>query len=401
MKEKQTTIMGQEAKMKKLIKETIIVVIIGGIAAGMSAAAKFKRLSPKDDVVVYEKGDIVSFGACGLPYYVGGFFDNHEQMLVRTPEAFRASGIDVQIKHEVLSVDSKLKKVQVKNLETGDFTATLKFEAAITEADLDEITIDNGAKLDMTLSDDGKTVTLNISNVVNGNKYSLKTSKIGVNANSETVFFAKEADWVEIRVQVPEVLPEKMTRVANMIKDRYNVKSVHVKDSKELIKRYGYTFFDLIDTAYQQLYNYSPLTEKQKKYYSDLYFPILNFDLVSLLVNEKDELVGVGVAMPNISKELRKTKGKLFPFGWYHLLKALNSKTYESSDLLLIAVRPDYQNKGINSLIFTDQLPFYQKHQVKYASVTAILETNMKSMSNFLLFDHEVYKRRRAYIKEI
>jgi GNAT superfamily N-acetyltransferase len=211
----------------------------------------------------------------------------------------------------------------------------------------------------------------------------------------------KEADWVEIRVQVPEVLPEKMSRVANLIADRYKVKATHVKNSKELIKRYGYSFFDLIDTAYKQLYNYSPLTEKQKKYYSDLYFPILNFDLVSLLVNEKDELVGVGVAMPNISKELRKTKGKLFPLGWYHLLKALNSKTYESSDLLLIAVRPDYQNKGINSLIFTDQLPFYQKHKVKYASVTAILETNMKSMSNFLLFDHEIYKRRRAYIKQI
>ena len=211
----------------------------------------------------------------------------------------------------------------------------------------------------------------------------------------------KEADWVEIRVQVPEVLPEKMSRVANLIADRYKVKATHVKNSKELLKRYGYSFFDLIDTAYKQLYNYSPLTEKQKKYYSDLYFPILNFDLVSLLVNEKDELVGVGVAMPNISKELRKTKGKLFPLGWYHLLKALNSKTYESSDLLLIAVRPDYQNKGINSLIFTDQLPFYQKHKVKYASVTAILETNMKSMSNFLLFDHEIYKRRRAYIKQI
>ena len=211
----------------------------------------------------------------------------------------------------------------------------------------------------------------------------------------------KEADWVEIRLKVPEVLPEKMSRVANLIADRYKVKATHVKNSKELIKRYGYSFFDLIDTAYKQLYNYSPLTEKQKKYYSDLYFPILNFDLVSLLVNEKDELVGVGVAMPNISKELRKTKGKLFPFGWYHLLKALNSKTYESSDLLLIAVRPDYQNKGINSLIFTDQLPFYQKHKVKYASVTAILETNMKSMSNFLLFDHEIYKRRRAYIKQI
>lgn len=211
----------------------------------------------------------------------------------------------------------------------------------------------------------------------------------------------KEADWVEIRLKVPEVLPEKMTRVANMIQDRYNVKSTHVKDSKELIKRFGYSFFDLIDTAYQQLYNYSPLTEKQKKYYSDLYFPILNFDLVTLVTNEKDELVGVGVAMPNISKELRKTKGKLFPFGWYHLIKALKAKTYESADLLLIAVRPDYQNKGVNSLLFTDQLPYYQKYKVQYASVTAILETNLKSQANFILFDHEVYKRRRAYIKQI
>ena len=217
----------------------------------------------------------------------------------------------------------------------------------------------------------------------------------------EAYGLGKEADWIEIRIKVPEVLPEKMSRVANLISDRYKVRATHVKNSKELIKRYGYSFFDLIDTAYKQLYNYSPLTEKQKKYYSDLYFPILNFDLVSLLVNENDELVGVGVAMPNLSKELRKTKGKLFPFGWYHMLKALTAKTYESADLLLIAVRPDYQNKGINSLIFTDQLPFYQKHKVKYASVTAILETNMKSMANFLLFDHEIYKRRRAYIKQI
>lgn len=217
----------------------------------------------------------------------------------------------------------------------------------------------------------------------------------------EAYGLCKEADWIEIRIKVPEVLPEKMSRVANLIADRYKVRATHVKNSKELIKRYGYSFFDLIDTAYKQLYNYSPLTEKQKKYYSDLYFPILNFDLVSLLVNENDELVGVGVAMPNLSKELRKTKGKLFPFGWVHMLKALTAKTYESADLLLIAVRPDYQNKGINSLIFTDQLPFYQKHKVKYASVTAILETNMKSMANFLLFDHEIYKRRRAYIKQI
>ena len=96
------------------------VIIIGGIAAGMSAAAKFKRLSPNDDVVVYEKGDIVSFGACGLPYYVGGFFDDSNEMIARTPEAFREAGVEIHTKHEVTNVDFSNKKVTVKNLNTNE-----------------------------------------------------------------------------------------------------------------------------------------------------------------------------------------------------------------------------------------------------------------------------------------
>ena len=112
------------------------VIIIGGIAAGMSAAAKFKRLSPKDDVVVYEKGDIVSFGACGLPYYVGDFFDDSREMIARTPEEFRESGVEIHTKHEVIDVDFSSKKLNVKNLITNE----------ILEESYDKLMIASGAR---------------------------------------------------------------------------------------------------------------------------------------------------------------------------------------------------------------------------------------------------------------
>ena len=112
------------------------VIIIGGVAAGMSAAAKFKRLSPNDEVIVYEKGDIVSFGACGLPYYVGGFFDDSREMIARTPEEFKASGVEIHIKHEVLSVDFKAKKLHIKNLISNE----------ILEENYDKLMIASGAR---------------------------------------------------------------------------------------------------------------------------------------------------------------------------------------------------------------------------------------------------------------
>ncbi len=213
--------------------------------------------------------------------------------------------------------------------------------------------------------------------------------------------FEKEADWIEIRCKNSITIPERMVRVGNIITEKYNVKIEKVRNSKEIVKRFGYNFFDVVDEAYKPLYNYSPLTQRQKEYYSKMYFPLLNYDFVTLVTNELDELVGVGVVMPNISKALRKAKGKLFPFGWYYLLKALKSKKVETVDLLLIAVRPDYQNKGVNSLLFIDQIPYYNKYGVVNADVTAVLETNYKNLSNFSLFDHEIHKRRRAYIKTI
>lgn len=211
----------------------------------------------------------------------------------------------------------------------------------------------------------------------------------------------KEADWIEYQIYPPEVLPERFARMDKIVRERSNVRVDKVKDCKELVKKYGTQYMDVIDVAYQKLYNFQPMTERQKKYYCDVYFPILNFDFVTIVVNEKDEVVGVGVGMPDISEALRKCKGKLFPFGWRHMLKALRAKEMEAFDLLIIAVRPDYQDKGLNAVIIADQHPYFVKYGIKRVETTSILETNNKNQTHWEMFPHKIHKRRRAYIKDI
>lgn len=211
----------------------------------------------------------------------------------------------------------------------------------------------------------------------------------------------KEADWIEYQIYPPTELPERFARMDKIVRDRTHVRVDKVQSCKELVKKYGMQYMDVIDIAYQKLYNFQPLTDRQKKFYCDSYFPLLNFDFVTLVVNEKDEVVGVGVGMPDISKALRKCNGKLFPFGWYHMLKALRAKQIDTFDLLIIAVRPDYQDKGLNAVIIADQHPYFVKYGIKQVETTAILETNLKNQGHWELFPHKIHKRRRAYIKDI
>lgn len=211
----------------------------------------------------------------------------------------------------------------------------------------------------------------------------------------------KEADWIEFQILAPKDAPERMRRVAQIVEKRSKVHTVKVKNVKELTKRYGFSYFDVFDAAYQKLYNYQPLTRRQKEYYCKMYFPLLNFDFVTLVVNEADEVIAVGVGMPSLSEALRKCKGRLFPFGWYHIMKALKAKKMTDFDLLLIAVRPDYQDKGINALIFAEMGPFFAQYEIQRVETTSILETNAKNQANFADLDHIQHKRRRAYSKSI
>lgn len=220
-------------------------------------------------------------------------------------------------------------------------------------------------------------------------------------AHYERYGLQKEADWIEFQVFPPKEAPERMRRVAAYVAERYNLQTVKVKSVKELKKRFGYSYFDVLDQAYQKLYNYQPMTTKQKQYYCKMFFPLLNFDFVTLVVNAKDEIVALGLGMPSLSEALRKCRGRLFPFGWYYLLKALKAKQMTDFDLLLIAVRPDYQDKGINSMIVNEMTPYFSKYGIQRVETSAILETNLKSQNNFVIFDHIQHKRRRAFIKEL
>ena len=211
----------------------------------------------------------------------------------------------------------------------------------------------------------------------------------------------KEVDWIEIQVYPPLEWTERLDRISKMVKERSKVHIVKVKNSRELVKRFGISYMDIIDQAYQKLYNFQPMTEKQKNYYKNMYFPLLNFDFVTLIANENEELVGVGLGMPDIAEALRKCGGKLFPFGWYHLLKALKAKKMDSFCFLLIAVRPDYQDRGINVLCLEDQIPRFDTYGIRKLETTNMLETNTKIISYFTQFPHKQHKRHRAYIKKI
>lgn len=217
----------------------------------------------------------------------------------------------------------------------------------------------------------------------------------------EAYGLTKEADWVELQVFPPKECPERIERIANIVKERFHVHVEKVKNSRELVRRFGIEYMDVIDEAYQKLYNFQPMTEKQKNYYKNMYFPILNFDFVTLVVNDAGELVGVGLGMPDIAPALRKCGGKLLPFGWYHLLKALKAKQMESFSFLLIAVRPDYQNMGVNALFLQDQIPIINRYGIRKLETTNMLETNTKVIDFFTQFDHKQHKRHRAYIKAI
>jgi len=219
----------------------------------------------------------------------------------------------------------------------------------------------------------------------------------------EAYGFRKETDWHEFQVYVDQIeaFPERITRGAQIVADRYNLHIHKVHSAKELLKTFGTEYFDVLSDAYSVLYNYQPLTQKQKDYYSKMYFPLINFDFVSIVCNEKEEIVGLGLGMPDISKQLQEANGSLLPFHWISLLRALRSKHIDVFNTLLIAVRPDYQDKGVPSMIFAEQFPFYKQYGVKILETTSILETNTKNIANFTVFPHKQHRTRRAYIKEI
>ncbi|MEG1574217.1 MAG: N-acetyltransferase [Bacteroidales bacterium] len=212
--------------------------------------------------------------------------------------------------------------------------------------------------------------------------------------------YKKEKDWVEFKIPVPDALPEKHIRIAKIVKERYNLNIVECKSIHILAKRYGQQLFQLINESYSELYGYSTLTKRQIDHYVKMYLPMLHNDEVAVVENDQHEVIGVGIAIPSLAKALQKAKGKIFPFGWFHLLKALKAKN-DIADLLLIAVRPDYQNKGVNALFFEKIFESFSRRGYKMVETNPELEDNNKIHQQWQYFNPIQHKRRRAFMKQI
>ena len=211
--------------------------------------------------------------------------------------------------------------------------------------------------------------------------------------------YHKDIDFKEYLVTVPDELPEKYTRISEIVKKKYKLTSKKFKSRNEVVKNYAQKIFDLLNTCYSHLYGFTRLNEKQIAFYIKLYFSFFRLDTLSIVVDEKDDVVALGISMPSFTKALKKAKGRLFPFGWYYMLRALQKN--DLVDLYLMAVHPDYQNKGVNSIVFTELGTNFIKNGYKFAESNPELETNTRMSSQWGDFQYVNHKRRRIYIKNL
>jgi GNAT superfamily N-acetyltransferase len=217
----------------------------------------------------------------------------------------------------------------------------------------------------------------------------------------EKLGFVKDADWLEYKIYIPDTIPEKHRRISDIVMQKYHLQIKKYTSSRKISKEYGQAIFDLMNEAYSPLYGYSPLSPNQIKQYIKMYLPIVDLRMITLVIQEDGTLVGVGLSMPSLAVALQKAHGRLLPFGWYYLLKSLFIKHAKFLELLLIAVKPEYQNKGVNALLFYDLIRAYQNMGFEYAESNPELEVNMKVQSQWDYFKHEQHKRRRAFVRKI
>ena len=213
--------------------------------------------------------------------------------------------------------------------------------------------------------------------------------------------FGKETGWLEYRITIPEVTPERYIALANVVKERYNLKVLKLSRRQIIKQGYGQKFFELINQTYCNLYGFSLLSPKQIKSYVDLYLSLIDTRMITFIENDKGELVGAAAAIPSLSIALQKCRGELLPFGWWHLLKSMFIKRPKTLELLLIGVRPDYQNCGVNSLIILDLAERFREMGFKYAETNAMLESNDKIHAMWRPFEKEQHKARWIFGKEI
>lgn len=212
----------------------------------------------------------------------------------------------------------------------------------------------------------------------------------------EKLGYQKDIDWVEYKIKIPGKVPEKLSKLASVVQRRLNLHSLVVRSAKEILP-YANAIFELINSAYSDLYGVVPLTKKQIEYYTKQYFSFIRPDFVCLIVDQKGKLAAFGITMPSLSLALQKANGSLFPFGFIHILKAM--KRNKTGDLYLVAVQKELQGKGVNAMLMYELTKSYIKNGIEYAESNPELESNVQVQSLWEYYEVKQHKRRRCFIK--
>ena len=218
----------------------------------------------------------------------------------------------------------------------------------------------------------------------------------------EQLGFEKAVDWVERKIYIPDAVPEKHLRIAKIVSEKYGLHVRKLRNKKDVMENNtARRIFECINDAFAPLFGYSRMTDRQIDKYVKTYIPVLDLRMVSVVEDNDGNIIAAGISMPSMSHALQRAKGRMFPFGWWHLLKALKWGRDEMLDLLLIGVRPDYQGKGVNALIFADLIPVYNQLGFKYAESNVELEDNGKVQNQWQYFDVVQHKRRRCFRQDL
>jgi GNAT superfamily N-acetyltransferase len=226
-------------------------------------------------------------------------------------------------------------------------------------------------------------------------------------AHLERLGYVKDIDWMEYEITVPPEPNATIARIADLAKRRYKLRLLQVRNKKELLRprtesgrpSWAHEVFEMLNDEYEHLYGVVPLTARQIAHYIKLYFGLVSLDFVPLVVDENDCLVGFGITMPSLSRALQKSGGRLFPFGFIHLLRALRQG--ERGDLYLIAVRSAYQGKGVNAIMMDAIHRLYARRGIVKAESNPELETNQNVRGQWKYYESRQHKRRRCFVKPL
>lgn len=214
----------------------------------------------------------------------------------------------------------------------------------------------------------------------------------------EILGFKKEKEWVEYEIEFPEILPEKVEKFSSLIKEKYGLKVLKFNSKKEILP-YVDPMFRLLDDTYKNLSTYTPITEEQIKNYREKYFSLLDKDYIVCITDTEDRLISFAITMPSYSIALQKSKGRIFPFGWWHFLQA--TKKNDRANFYLIGIHPNYQRRGVTSIIFKEIYENFRKKGVKYLETNPELEENKNIQLLWQDYNPHNHKRRRTYSMEI